>query len=96
MPRRVPRAGAPLSFSVTAASLLLFGPLAQAAPAGGQVVSGSASITQSGSTGQSTTTINQTSQLAKLHWQSFNVGSGETVNFVQPSSTALAVMVTVG
>ncbi len=62
-----------------------------AAPTGGQVVSGDATISQTGNTGQSTTTINQTSQLAKLHWQSFNVGSGETVNFVQPSSTALAV-----
>jgi filamentous hemagglutinin family protein len=62
-----------------------------AAPTGGQVVSGDATISQTGNTGQSTTTINQTSQLAKLHWQSFNVGSGETVNFVQPSSTSLAV-----
>jgi len=62
-----------------------------AAPTGGQVVSGDATISQTGNSGQSTTTINQTSQLAKLQWQSFNVGSGETVNFVQPSSTALAV-----
>ena len=62
-----------------------------AAPTGGQVVSGDATISQTGNTGQSTTTINQTSQLAKLHWQSFNVGSGETINFVQPSSTSLAV-----
>ena len=82
------------ALSVTAASLLLFGPLAQAAPAGGQVVSGSASITQSGSTGQSTTTtttIVQSSDKLSLAWQSFNVGKAETVNFVQPNASALAV-----
>jgi filamentous hemagglutinin family protein len=51
------------------------------------VISGAASITQSGLT----TTIKQTSQNLSLNWQSFNVGAQETVNFVQPSASAIAV-----
>jgi filamentous hemagglutinin family protein len=56
-------------------------------PLGGQVVSGKGHITQSGDT----TTIQQSSQNLFLDWLSFDVGSDETVNFVQPSSNAVAV-----
>ncbi|MCX9158562.1 filamentous hemagglutinin N-terminal domain-containing protein, partial [Niveibacterium sp. 24ML] len=63
------------------------GGLAQAGPTGGQVTAGSGSISQSGAT----TTIRQNSQNLSLNWQSFNVGKQETVNFVQPSASALAV-----
>ena len=73
--------------SVTAASLLLLSPYAHAAPTGGYIVSGSGSISASGAT----TTINQASDKLSLNWQSFNVGQAETVNFVQPSASALAV-----
>ncbi|MES1981689.1 MAG: YDG domain-containing protein [Pseudomonadota bacterium] len=69
------------------AALSLSAAIAQAAPDGGQVVSGSGSISQSGST----TTISQSSQNLSLNWKSFNVGSQETVNFLQPSATSLAV-----
>jgi filamentous hemagglutinin family protein len=62
-------------------------PMAQAAPAGGQVTSGAGSIAQSGQT----TTIKQSTQNLSLNWKSFNVGASETVNFVQPSATAIAV-----
>ena len=64
---------------------------AAAAPQGGQVVGGSGSISTSGSTGQSTTTINQASDKLSINWQSFNVGKTESVNFVQPSASAIAV-----
>jgi filamentous hemagglutinin family protein len=66
---------------------LLAGPLAQAAPVGGQVVLGAGSVVQAGST----TTVTQTSQNLALNWASFNVAAQETVNFVQPSATAIAV-----
>ncbi len=56
-------------------------------PSGGQIVSGAGSIQQSGST----TTIQQTSQTLQLNWRSFNVGAGQTVDFVQPGSSSLAV-----
>jgi filamentous hemagglutinin family protein len=55
-------------------------PFAQAEPIGGQVSAGTGSVTQSGVT----TTINQSSQNLALNWQ-------ETVNFLQPSATAIAV-----
>ena len=58
-----------------------------AAPQGGEVVGGSGSIGASGST----TTITQTSDKLSINWQSFNVAKSETVNFVQPSASALAV-----
>jgi len=61
--------------------------MAHAAPVGGQLASGLGSITQSGNA----TTINQSTQNLSLNWKSFNVGASETVNFVQPSATAIAV-----
>lgn len=70
-----------------AAVMMATGTLALAAPGGGQVVSGTGSITQNGST----TTINQSSQTLNLNWQNFNVASHETVNFVQPNASAVAV-----
>jgi filamentous hemagglutinin family protein len=62
-------------------------PAANARPTGGTVVAGSATI----ATSSSTTTINQSSQRAAINWQSFNVGSQQTVDFVQPSSSAVAL-----
>ena len=73
--------------SVTLASLLLLNPYAHAAPTGGQVVSGSGSISANGAT----TTINQASDKLSLTWQSFNVAKAESVNFFQPSTSSLAV-----
>ncbi|MGI4847051.1 MAG: filamentous hemagglutinin N-terminal domain-containing protein, partial [Janthinobacterium lividum] len=70
-----------------ALSITVLSPLAHGAPANGVVVSGSASVVQSGAT----TTINQTSKNVSLNWNSFNIGSGETVNFLQPTATSLAI-----
>jgi filamentous hemagglutinin family protein len=58
-----------------------------ASPDGGLVVIGAGSITQTGAT----TTINQTTQNLSLNWESFNIAPTETVNFVQPSASAVAV-----
>ena len=60
-------------------------------PQGGRVVSGSATITQSGSPGQTVTTVQQTSAIASLQWQSFNLGAGDAVHFVQPSKDSLTI-----
>ena len=70
-----------------AVALSLTAAVAQAAPSGGQVVSGAGNITQSGAT----TTIQQSSQNLSLNWQSFNIASTENVNFQQPSAAAIAV-----
>jgi len=74
-------------------ALLLVGApcMAPAAPTGGVVASGVAAISQSGSPGQTTTTITQSSGQTSLNWQSFNISKGETVNFIQPSANAVAV-----
>lgn len=71
------------------ASSLLFAGLsfAQALPTGGQVVGGSGSITQSGST----MTVTQSTSRMAVDWQSFSIGQGSTVNFVQPSASAVAL-----
>jgi filamentous hemagglutinin family protein len=63
-----------------------------AQPQGGTTVAGNATISQT----TTTTTINQTSQRAALNWQSFNVGSQQTVNFQQPSASAVALNRVVG
>jgi filamentous hemagglutinin family protein len=75
------------SRKLVAAALSLTAAWAMAAPNGGQVIGGSGSISQSGTT----TNINQSSQNLSLTWRSFNVGSNETVNFIQPSASAIAV-----
>jgi filamentous hemagglutinin family protein len=56
-------------------------------PTGGQIVSGAGQIQQVGNV----TTIRQDSSTLMLNWQSFNVGAGQTVDFVQPGSNALAI-----
>ncbi|HYA47737.1 MAG TPA: filamentous hemagglutinin N-terminal domain-containing protein, partial [Burkholderiales bacterium] len=89
--RGTPATPAPKRNLLATAVVLAFMPLAmppaQAGPTGGQVVSGSGSISQSGST----TNIQQSSQNLSLNWQTFNIGAPETVNFLQPSSSAIAV-----
>ncbi|WP_158601891.1 YDG domain-containing protein [Pararobbsia silviterrae] len=77
-----------MALLVAAGALLLDSPAyAGGGPTGGKVTSGIGTISQSGST----TTIDQSSQTLQLSWQSFNVGAAQTVNFVQPGSSALAV-----
>ena len=62
--------------------------LAQAhLPTGGSIAAGSGSIAINGST----MTINQATPKLVTNWQSFDVGAGKTVEFVQPSSSAVAL-----
>jgi filamentous hemagglutinin family protein len=77
-----------LSVVVAAAALgSTYIDIANAGPSGGEVVAGQASISQNGTT----TTISQQSQNAALNWQQFNVAANETVQFVQPSATSIAL-----
>lgn len=62
--------------------------LALAAPTGGQVVSGQATIVQPNA---STTQINQTSNKAILDWQKFSIARGESVIFNQPGASSVAL-----
>ena len=72
---------------LAAATLCLVTVVAQAAPGGGQVVSGSGQISSSGNA----TTITQSSPNLSLNWSSFNIAPQETVSFLQPSASAVAV-----
>ncbi|WP_370679931.1 YDG domain-containing protein [Comamonas sp. GB3 AK4-5] len=62
-------------------------PAANALPTGGQVVSGNASIGQSGSQ----MTVNQSSPKAIIDWTSFDIGKNAGVTFVQPNANAVAL-----
>jgi filamentous hemagglutinin family protein len=63
-----------------------------AAPSGGRVVAGQASIAQSAAG----TLIRQGSQRAAINWTGFNVGSQQTVQFEQPDAGAVALNRVIG
>jgi filamentous hemagglutinin family protein len=60
---------------------------AYANPTGGAVTTGSATIGAS----STKTTVDQKSEDVVINWSSFNVGSGQTTQFVQPNASAIAV-----
>jgi filamentous hemagglutinin family protein len=61
-------------------------------PTGAQVVAGQAQISAQGNV----LTVQQNSALLATDWRSFNIGAGHTVNFIQPSSTSVALNRVVG
>ncbi|MBF0339339.1 MAG: filamentous hemagglutinin N-terminal domain-containing protein [Magnetococcales bacterium] len=58
-----------------------------AMPLDGQVVSGAATLVQS----KNTLNVEQSSGRALIDWQSFGIGSGEKVNFKQPTADSITV-----
>ncbi len=76
-----------LGAGIVLASPMLTVP-AWANPKDGAVSTGSASITTPST---SVTKVDQTSEGVVINWSSFNVGSGQTTQFVQPNSSAIAV-----
>ena len=87
--------GGSASFSLkilSAALMLACGASVYAQPTGGAVVAGSASI--GGSAGNMV--INQTTQNVAINWQSFGINAGESVQFVQPGSTSVALNRVIG
>ncbi len=56
-------------------------------PSGGNVVAGTASISQSAAV----MTINQTTSRVAIDWATFNVGSAAQVNFNQPSASSVTL-----
>lgn len=87
MQRAMMRRGLRVALSPLAliAGWLIAGSPAHANPTGGQVVAGSASI-ENGAPG--VLNIFQQSNRAVIDWRSFSIATGETVNFVQPSSSS--------
>lgn len=74
---------APVLCSILAAGLFGHGSLF-AAPSGGSVVAGNATIGAQGAT----TTIVQTTERAIINWRDFSTSAGEGVRFVQPGRSA--------
>ncbi len=72
---------------VLAATLLTTQAQAQQLPTGGQVVAGQGSIAST----STTMTVTQNTANMAVNWQSFSIGQGNTVNFVQPSASAVAL-----
>ncbi|OJY68409.1 MAG: hypothetical protein BGP12_11425 [Rhodospirillales bacterium 70-18] len=60
---------------------------ANAAPQGGRVVGGAATIGQ----GPATTTITQSTDRAVIDWRSFDVGRDHSVQFRQPATTSMTL-----
>jgi filamentous hemagglutinin family protein len=81
--------GKQIGIFVAVAAVILAGGGSGAAdlPTGGNIVAGSGSIAQSGKT----MTVTQSTNRMAADWQSFNIGAGNTVNFVQPSAGAVAL-----
>jgi filamentous hemagglutinin family protein len=73
---------------IAMAVLASLGSAAFALPVDGVVTNGAAAIT-SGGTG--VLVVNQTSNAATINWQSFSIGASESVRFVQPSSSSVAL-----
>ncbi len=61
-------------------------------PTGAQVTAGHASISSSGSA----LTVQQSSATTAINWQTFNIGSGATVNFRQPDASAVVLNRVIG
>lgn len=84
------------AMAMLGAALAITGGQAEAAsaalPTGGLIVQGQGSITQSGST----LTVNQTTGRMITNWNTFDIGQGQTVNFVQPNSSAVSLNRVVG
>lgn len=72
---------------LSACLMLGFGTVALALPTDGVVAAGAATISSTAST----TTINQSTASAVINWQSFGIGAGQTVQFVQPGSSSVAL-----
>lgn len=70
-----------------ASVFLLYASNSLAGPSGGQITGGTGAITHS----NLTTTIKQNSSSLAIYWDSFDVNSNEIVNYLQPSSSSIAL-----
>lgn len=76
----------------TLATWISLSTLGYSAPSGGEIFTGSGTISQSGTV----TTINQGSNKLGINWQDFNIAAGEKVQFIQPGSSSIALNRVVG
>ncbi|RYF89082.1 MAG: filamentous hemagglutinin N-terminal domain-containing protein, partial [Caulobacteraceae bacterium] len=74
-------------FGLAASLPLAFAAQAQTLPTGGSVSSGSATVQSAGNT----LTVNQTTPRVAINWQTFSIGQGDSVVFVQPGKNSVAL-----
>ena len=86
-PRRAARTRLAASSALAGSLALMLASSAYALPTAGVVAAGQATIAAA----PGALTINQSSQNAVLNWQSFSIGQGEAVTFVQPDAHAVAL-----
>ena len=60
-------------------------------PTGGTVARGTATITQTATAQAAAMVVNQSSQRAVVNWNTFNLGSAASINFVQPNAQAVTL-----
>ena len=80
-----------LSFSLTGGANAQAPPAINQLPTGGTVVRGTATIQQTATAQAAAMVVNQTSQRAVVNWNTFNLGSAASVNFVQPNAQAVTL-----
>ena len=76
-----------LSIAVSASAQVSAPVASTQLPTGGKVMSGTTSIQSVGNV----LNINQSSQRSAINWDTFNVGSGAKVNFIQPSASSVTL-----
>ena len=76
-----------LSIAVSASAQVSAPVASTQLPTGGKVMSGTTSIQSVGNV----LNINQSSQRSAINWNTFNVGSGAKVNFIQPSASSVTL-----
>jgi filamentous hemagglutinin family protein len=81
-----------LSLSLVALQAIFPGGMAYALPHGGIVTSGKGTVSVVGNT----LTVNQASNFLMTKWSSFNIWTGQTVRFVQPSRSSIAINTILG
>ena len=82
-------------FLIVALSFMIgmFPGLVYALPQDGEIISGAGSISNDGA---GNLTVNQTSDKIAINWQSFSIGSNQSVMFMQPSASASALNNVIG
>lgn len=83
----IARARGKRTCSAVLLSTLALPALAADLPEGGHIVAGSGAIASTGTT----MTVTQTSERLAANWQSFGIGAGHAVHFVQPSASSVAL-----
>lgn len=73
--------------ALSACLMLSLGASVYALPANGVIAAGAATISSAGSA----TTITQSTANVVVNWQSFGIAAGQTVQFLQPGSTSVAL-----